>query len=148
MRTSSAQLYETDFYGWVQDQVGSLRAGDLSQLDVMHLIDEVEDMGRSLQRALESRLEVLLMHLLKWQYQANLRSPSWRFTIKEQRRRIAKLLKKNPSLSSTVTETLVDAYESAVAAASAETGYEEAVFPTRCPWSFEQAIDPDFWPET
>jgi len=147
MNTSAALLYENDFYGWVQHQAHTLRTRNLSALDFENLIEEIESMGRSEQRALESRLEILLMHLLKWQFQARLQGPSWRFTIKEQRRRIAKLLKKNPSLSSTLIEVLKDAYESALLLAAEETGLEESLFPNACPWSFEQIMDESFWPQ-
>jgi len=147
MSTATSQRYQTDFYGWIQDQADALKAGNFTGLDLEHLIEEIEDMGKSQQRTLESRLEVLLMHLLKWQFQPRLRSPSWQFTIKEQRRRIAKLLKKNPSLSSAIGETLADAYESAVSVASAETGIDQSTFPAHCPWTFEQTTAPAFWPE-
>jgi len=148
MSTATARLYETDFYGWIQHQADSMRTGNFASLDLDNLIEEIESMGKSLQRALESRLEVLLIHLIKWQFQPRLRGPSWQFTIKEQRRRIAKLLKKNPSLSSTLDEVLAEAYESAVPCASAETGLDESVFPQQCPWTFDQAMDADFWPES
>jgi len=148
MTTSIASLYETDFYGWVQQQAHTLRTRNLSALDFEHLIEEIESMGRSEQRALESRLEVLLMHLLKWQFQPRLQGPSWRFTIKEQRRRIAKLLKKNPSLTNTLNDLINDAYESARILAAEETGLEETAFPSLCPWSFVQIMDETFWPQT
>jgi len=147
MNTSLNRLYENDFYGWIQHQAHTLRTRNLSALDFEHLIEEIESMGRSEQRALESRLEILLIHLLKWQFQARLQSPSWRFTIKEQRRRIAKLLKKNPSLTSTFNEVINDAYESAIILAAEETGLDESVFPNTCPWSFTQIMDESFWPQ-
>jgi len=148
MRTATAQLYETDFYGWLQHQAESMRTRNLANLDFDNLVEEIESMGKSQQRALESRLEVLLMHLVKWQYQPRRRTPSWQFTIKEQRRRIGKLLQKNPSLGSTLEEVLADAYENAVFIASEETGIDESTFPPRCPWTFEQVMDAQFWPET
>jgi len=85
MSTETARLYETDFYGWVQNQAGALRVGNFASLDLDNLIEEIEDMGKSRQRALESRLEILLMHLLKWQFQPEMKGPSWHFTIDEQR---------------------------------------------------------------
>jgi len=148
MNTSPNLLYENDFYGWIQHQAHTLRTRNLSALDFEHLIEEIESMGRSEQRALESRLEILLMHLLKWQFQPRLQGPSWRFTIKEQRRRIAKLLKKNPSLTSMLNEVINDAYESARILAAEETGLDESTFPNICPWSFEQIMDETFWPQT
>jgi len=147
MSTASARLYETDFYGWIQQQAGVLKAGSFASLDLDNLIEEIESMGKSHQRALESRLEILLMHLLKWQYQPERRTPSWTHTIREQRRRIAGHLKKNPSLAPRIPEALEEAYDYAAPSACAETGMRAATFPAECPWSFEQIMDEDFWPD-
>jgi len=146
MSTTSARLYETDFYGWIQQQTRVLKAGNFASLDLENLIEEIESMGKSHQRALESRLEVLLLHLLKWQFQPGRVTPSWQYTIKEQRKRIADHLRKNPSLKSRVPEAFETAYSYAIMAAAEETGIEESAFPTQCPWSVEQVLEPDFWP--
>jgi len=146
MSTASARLYETDFYGWIQQQANVLRAGSFAALDLDNLIEEIESMGKSHQRALESRLEILLIHLLKWQFQPDRAAPSWKYTIREQRRRIADHLKKNPSLKTRVPEAFETAYSYAIMRVSEETGLEEARFPTQCPWMFEQVLDADFWP--
>jgi len=147
MSTATSRLYETDFYGWVQNQAGVLRAGNFANLDLENLIEEIEDMGKSRQRALESRLEILLMHLLKWQFQPEMKGPSWHFTIDEQRERIAKLLRENPSLKSRIDGILHESYGFAVRLAAQETGLKKTTFPTQCPWTFEQAIDNEFWPD-
>jgi len=147
MNTTAAQLYETDFYGWIQNQADTLRAGNFANLDLGNLIEEIDDMGKSHKRALESRLEMLLMHLLKWQFQPVLKSASWRFTIEEQRVRIAEHLKDNPSLKSKVPACFERAYFHAKRLASRETGLPRSTFPEQCPWTFEQATHPDFWPE-
>jgi hypothetical protein len=94
----NSNLYETDFFGWTLQQAELLKSGQLSELDTEHLIEEIEAMGRSERQQLTRRLEILLIHLLKWQYQPALRDLSWQLTITEQRRRIAKLLANNPSL--------------------------------------------------
>jgi len=146
MNTTSAGLYETDFYGWVQQQAKALRAGSFSKLDLENLIEEIEDMGKNRQRELESRLEILLMHLLKWQFQSELKGPSWRFTIEEQRDRLGDHLAENPSLKPKIQEAQAKAYRYAVKAASRETGLPASSFPEHCPWTFEQAMAPDFWP--
>jgi len=148
MSTASARLYETDFYEWIQQQANVLRAGNFSSLDLDNLIEEIESMGKSHQRALGSRLEILLAHLLKWQFQPERMTPSWKYTIKEQRKRIATLLKKNPSLSSVLDESFAEAYEFAVPSAAEQTGINESAFPAQCPWTFEQANDPNFWPDS
>jgi len=146
MSTASARLYETDFYGWIQHQAGVLKAGNFAALDMDNLIEEIESMGKSHQRALESRLEVLLMHLLKLQFQPERKTPSWERTVKEQRRRLADHLLENPSLKPKIPEAQAKAYSYAITGASAETGIEESLFPERCPWTFEQIMNPDFWP--
>src|SRR6266852_4161446 len=92
--------YEEDFYAWTVEQARLLRSGDLTAIDIANIAEEIESMGRSDRRALESRLTVLLTHLLKWQIQQRLRSSSWSGSIAEQRRRIAKLLRESPSLRS------------------------------------------------
>ena len=88
----SEQLYEKDFWLWTQTMAEALKSGNFSQLDLVNLAEEVESLGRSDRRELQSRLTVLLMHLLKWQFQSDMRSGSWRGTLVEQRIRILKLL--------------------------------------------------------
>jgi len=78
--------YETDVVVWANEQAALLRSGRFDQLDLTHIAEEIEDVGKSEQRKLASRMAVLLMHLLKWQYQPVKRSMSWDRTIKEQRR--------------------------------------------------------------
>jgi len=147
MKTATARLYETDFYGWIQNQAGVLKAGNFASLDLENLIEEIESMGKSEQRELESRLELLFMHLLKWLFQPKNRSVSWELTIEEQRRRIKRHLRKNPSLKNVVPESYEDAYGDALLEAAKETGLSKATFPAQCPWTFEQVIDDNFWPE-
>jgi len=147
MNTAAAQLYETDFYGWIQNQAGMLKAGNFASLDLDNLIEEIEDMGKNRQRELESRLEVLLIHLLKWRFQSELSGPSWRFTIEEQRRRLVDHIQENPSLKPKIPEAQTKAYRYATFRASKETGISESKFPTLCPWTFEQVMAPDFWPD-
>jgi len=147
MSTATAELYETDFYGWVQSQAEALRSGNLADIDLDNLIEEVESMGRSEQRELESRLEVLLAHLLKWRFQPSRRGGSWELSIEEQRRRIADHLRKNPSLKTKIPEALESAYRYGIFRAAKETKLHRSVFPTQCPWTFEQVTDPSFWPD-
>jgi len=143
---STSPLYNTDFYGWTQHQAAALRSGNFTALDLDNLIDEVESMGKSEKRELESRLEILLMHLLKWQYQPDFRSTSWQASIIEQRYRVADHLQENPSLKAGLADTCQKAYRYAVLGAVKETGIGKIMFPLDCPWTFEQAMDADFWP--
>jgi hypothetical protein len=139
--------YETDFYTWTQQQAALLKAGRLSEIDVENLIEEVETMGRSERRALESRLSVLLIHMLKWQYQPGRRSNSWKFTIDEQRFSFQKVLKQNPGLKSEIDAILSDAYEYAAMKAAHETGLRSDIFPSACPWTLEQLSDSSYYPQ-
>ena len=140
-------LYDRDFYGWANEQATLLRAGKLFAADIVHIAEEIESMGRSEQDQLESRLIVLLLHLLKWQFQPGLHGNSWRLSIKEQRRKISRHLKRNPSLKSVLSESVNDAYGDALIEAERETGLPEQTFPAECPWTFAQFMAEDFWPE-
>ena len=139
--------YDSDFYAWANEQAALLRAGRLGQADIEHIAQEIESMGRTEKRELINRLTVLLMHLLKWRVQSELRGASWRLTIEEQRLRIALHLADNPSLKALQTQAVADAYRLAVIGARRETGLGAATFPQTCPWSFDIAIDADFWPD-
>jgi len=147
MSAASLQLYDVDFYAWIQQRANVLKAGDFDRLDMDNLIDEIESMGKSEKRELESRLEVLLTHLLKWQFQPDFRGKSWQLMIKDRRKRITKHLKENPSLKSVIPETYVEMYDYAVTAAAKETGLDESIFPAECLWTFDQAMDASFWPD-
>ncbi len=144
---STASVEPKDFYAWTQQQADLLRNKNFDQVDLDHLIEEIEIMGNSEVRELELRFTVLLMHLLKWQYQPTLQTRSWVLTIKEQRRRIIKRLQQSPSLKSKLQEIINDAYELARGDASDETGLSESVFPETCPWEYLQFIDMEFWPK-
>jgi hypothetical protein len=143
----NADPHKQDFYAWTRDQARLLRAGRFESLDIAHLIEEVEDMGGNIRRQLENRLEALLMHLLKWKYQPNLAGKRWQLTIAEQRRRIAKLLRKNPSLKAELDEALQDAYEDARFGAMMETGLNLDAFPEEPPFTLAQTLDAEFLPE-
>ncbi|MGQ9365382.1 DUF29 domain-containing protein [Azospirillum sp. ST 5-10] len=139
--------HEGDFYAWTNEQAALLRAGKLADADIANIAEEIESMGRSEQQQLENRLTVLLLRLLKWQHQPVLRGNSWRLTIKEQRQRIARLLRKNPSLKAVLDETVADAYADALIGAQRETGSAEDRFPAACPWTFDRMMADDFLPE-
>jgi hypothetical protein len=141
------QLYDEDFFAWANEQAGLLREGRLSEADIEHIAEEIESMGKSEKRELVSRFTVLLLHLLKWRHQPAFRSTSWRLTLEEQRNQLEDHLADNPSLKSSFGETIVAAYRDAVLGAARETGMDRSVFPVACPWSFEQLMDPNFYPE-
>lgn len=139
-------LYDQDFYAWANEQAALLRAGKLSAADIQNIAEEIESMGRTEKRELVNRLTVLLLHLLKWQYQPLLQGPSWQVTIRNQRFDITDHLSDNPSLKSLVAESMARAYRKATGEAGLETGLPERTFPTECPWPFGQVMNPDFWP--
>ncbi|CAK0748785.1 DUF29 domain-containing protein [uncultured Gammaproteobacteria bacterium] len=142
----NVSLYEHDFYAWANEQAALLRSGNLAAAEIERIAEEIESMGRSEKRELESRLDVLLLHLLKWRFQPSLRGNSWRLTIKEQRRKLTRHLEQNPSLKAELNPVIADAFGDALIEAERETGLPENAFPTTCPWSFETIMDADFWP--
>ena len=116
------------------------------KLDLTNLIEEVECLGKHEKRELSSRLEVLLMHLLKWKYQYEEQSKSWQRIIREQRHQIKKVLKDNPSLKPLVQEYINEAFPYARENAHLETGVFLKNFPETCEWTIEQTLDSDFFP--
>ncbi len=141
--TAMTIAHDRDFYAWTQDQAQLLRSGQFTGLDIQQIAEELEDMGRTEKRALESRFEVLIMHLLKWQYQPNMRSRSWQLTIREQRLRVQTLLEDNPSLQPHLCQRLDKIYRLAVIAAERETGLD--LFPETCPYEINQILSDDFY---
>ena len=144
---ASADLYENDFFAWTQNQAGLLRARDPRGLDWDNLAEEIDSMGRRDRRELESRLRLILHHLLKWQAQPGLRSRSWQSTLREQRREAEKLLKESPSLHPQLPALINEAYPEALADALDETGFRPQAFPIDCRFTIEQILDPDYLPD-
>lgn len=139
--------YQTDVIVWANKQAALLRAGNLSALDIEHIAEEIEDVGKSEQRELASRMSVLLTHLLKWQFQPDRRGTSWQRTIKEQRRAIAAHIKQTPSLKVSLDNQnwFEGVWADAIAKSIEETGLE--LFPEDCAWSVEQILLADFFPD-
>ena len=147
MPSKNATLYDTDFYAWANEQAALLRAGRLSDADVENIAEEIESMGRSERRELVSRLAVLLTHLLKWRFQPELRGRSWTLTIEQQRIQLDRHLGENPSLKSQIQSAMRDAYQDARVEAERETHLPRSTFPKDCPFTFDDAMNPDFWPD-
>jgi hypothetical protein len=140
--------YDTDFYAWTQAQAAAIRAKDMAALDIEHLAEEVEDLGRAVRKGIGSQLERLLLHLLKWQYDpATDPRRLWRVTIRHARREIAEELAENRSLHGYPAARLATAYRHARQDAVDETDLPQATFPEACPWTIAQVLDADFWPE-
>ena len=141
-----SETYERDFYAWANEQAALLRAGRLGEADIAHIAEEIESMGKTEKRELVSRLTVLLLHLLKWQYQPDRRGVSWDTSIKVQRNDLEDHLGDNPSLESALPAAIARAYQNAVLLAEGETKLSGSVFPGSCLWTFEQLMDQDYWP--
>lgn len=138
--------YEQDFYAWALQSAKLLRAGKLTKIDTEHVAEELESMGRSEKRELINRLAILIMHLLKWQFQSERQCNSWKFTIEEQRLEIMDLLEDSPSLHHDVATKLITAYQRAILLVVKETGLNKNLFPITCPFSLEEILNLDFWP--
>ena len=136
--------YEKDVILWAEEQARYLREGRFSELDIEHLADEIEDVGRSEKRELASRMAVLLAHLLKWRLQPEKRSKSWRATIIVQRQAIDAALDETPSLRMCCATRHgkrkygVDALTQALR----ETGLDNLL--DVCPWPMEDVHDSGF----
>ncbi|MGJ0559221.1 DUF29 domain-containing protein [Methylocystis sp.] len=144
---AASRLYDQDFYAWANEQAALLRAGKLSEADIEHIAEEVESLGKTEKREFVGRLIVLMVHLLKWRFQPSLRGRNWKLSVDEQRIAIDAHLSDNPSLKSVIPEATALAYRQARIGAQRETDLDAAVFPDQCPWSFEEMMAEDFWPE-
>jgi len=143
---TAPSLYEQDVAAWAEQQAALIRAGQFERLDLTHIAEEIEDVGKSEQRELASRMAVLLAHLLKWQFQPERQSNSWRRAIKEQRRALRFHLKQVPSLKPKLADSdwWGAIWADAVTKAIEETGL--GGFPEDCPWSLEEIMDDTFLP--
>jgi hypothetical protein len=132
--------YDVDLAAWVAEQVALLRARRFDEIDADNIAEELEDVGREQYDRLESALTVLVMHLLKWDHQPERRSRSWRSTVAEQRRRVEKLLRKNPSLKASLGEAIADAFVDGRGRAAVEMDRDEDELPAECPYGFDEIM--------
>ena len=140
--------YETDVVAWASEQARLIRAGRFDQLDLAHIAEEIEDVGKSEQRELASRMAMLLAHILKWKFQPQKRSVSWTLTIKEQRRLLVRRIQKTPSLGPMLVdpEWIDEIWVDAKALAEKETGLDIGTYPEVCPWAIAQVLAEDWLP--
>lgn len=145
MKTS----YESDVVAWAKEQAALIRSGQFDQLDLTHIAEEIEDVGKKEQREIASRMAVLLAHILKWKFQPQKRSMSWTLTIKEQRRLLVRRVQKTPSLSPMLSdpEWVDEIWIDAKAIAEKETGLDMSTYPEICPWSMTNVLAPDWLPD-
>ena len=141
--------YESDVVAWAKEQAALIRAGQFDQLDLTHIAEEIEDVGKSEQRELASRMAVLLAHILKWKFQPQKRSVSWTLTIKEQRRLLVRRVQKTPSLSPILSdpEWVDEIWVDAKALAEKETGLDMSTYPEICPWSMVDVLKLEWLPD-
>jgi hypothetical protein len=141
-------LYERDYYTWALEQARALKEHRLEDLDWENLSDEVESLAMTERRELRSRLERLLEHLLKWQFQPSRRSHSWRTTVTRQRSKIREHLDENQGLRPSVGEVIAQAYRSAHIEVTGRYLRPSDPQPSPlCTWTYEQVMDEQFWPE-
>ncbi|MEH1841823.1 MAG: DUF29 domain-containing protein [Nostoc sp.] len=146
LKAHSQTLYDTDYLQWIQTTVEKLQSHDYTNVDWENLIEEIADMGRSERRSLKSNLIVILVHLLKWQFQPEKRSGSWEGSIIEHRRRVKEALDDSPSLKSYIESVFAECYAQAVKQAKAETGLLVESFPLVCPYQLLEVTNDQFLP--
>ncbi len=145
--TPNPSLYEQDYYLWLQTTAHQLRERKLAEVDLANLIEEIDSMGRNEKSALVSNLQIIQMHLLKYKYQPEKRSNSWRFTIFEHRDILLEAFEVSPSLKPYLKEVFAKCYSKARKKASLETGLPINTFPIESPFSIEETLNTDFLPE-
>ena len=147
MSSINHNLHDSDFYAWTKQTAQLLKEGRVNEVDIINIAEELEDMGISNRRALISCLSVLISHLLKWKYQKERQGTSWKRTIKAQRLRIKDLLETSPSLKHEINLKVSFAYLDATVMAEKETGLDIDTFPEECPFTLEQCLNEEFWPD-
>lgn len=148
-------LYDLNYPSWAERTAELLRQRRFSELDLDHLVEELDDIGKSQRHELVCRLRILLAHLLKWQYQyqqlserlAEYEGKSWRNTLIEQRLALGYLLEEYPRLKGKLGEAITKAYPQAVELAARESELPVKTFPASCPYTQAQILDPDFYPD-
>jgi Domain of unknown function DUF29 len=146
LKTHSQTLYETDYLQWIETIVEKLQSQDYANVDWENLIEEIADMGRSERRSFKSNLIVILVHLLKWQFQPEKRSGRRHRSIIEHRRRVKEALDDSPSLKSYLESIFAECYAQAIKQAKAETGLPVESFPVVCPYQLPEVTNDEFLP--
>lgn len=148
MAVKNQQSYDKDFYAWTLHNAELIRQRRFSEVDIEHVAEEIESMGRKEKRELINRLAILMGHLLKWKFQSTKRSKSWSLTIKNQRIELNDLLEESPSLKKDLEERFDHAYEKAIVIAAGQMGIDEKDFPHKSPFSLEDCFDLSYLPDS
>lgn len=143
-----AVTYDADFYAWTNNQAAALRGGRFADLDIENLAEEIEDLGKEQFSKVRSAFRIILLHMLKWDHQAERRSRGWTTSIATHRLDLDDVLKENPSLRRRREEAVLAAYRWARIKAADETGLRLRELPTDCPYSLDDILERRFeWPE-
>jgi hypothetical protein len=145
-RVSPPATYDGDFHQWAVEQGRALRSKNPDSIDWDNVAEEIETLGRSEKREIESRLTIVLLHLLKWQFQPEKRKGGREASVRVQRRDLKQVLAENPSLWQLPEQALSHCYDRARLDCERETGLEFETFPEICPYSVEQVLDDNFLP--
>ena len=133
--------YDRDLYSWAVEQAALLRAGRIAEADALNIAEEIDDVGNEQYDKLESALRLILLHLLRWDYQPQQRSRSWTLSVAVHRKHASKVLRKNPGLKPLAGEAVADAFDTARLEAADETGLEVETFPLECPYSWQEIME-------
>jgi len=144
---TDAKLYDLDYNLWLEKTIGQLRDRAFTEIDLENLLAELEAMGRSEKRAVYGNLKIVLMYLLKYRYQPFRRSNSWQSTIIEHRQRLKRALKESPSLKRYFNEVFNESYQDARELAAYETRLPLEYFPDESPFSSEETLDSEYFPD-
>ena len=145
--TNTGNLYESDYYLWLEHTARLISEGKFSEVDTANLIEEIADMGRSEKKAVKSNLIIVLLHLLKYKYQPEKRSNSWKASIREHRRRLRDDFQASPSLKRYMTSVFEECYQDSRELAADETGLPLDTFPLKSPFTAELVLNPDYLPQ-
>src|SRR5579863_1659056 len=146
LKPAAASLYDEDFAVWTAETACLLRAGRFDEVDVEHVAEEIEDMGKRDKRELHSRLTALILHLLKWKWQPERQTRGWQSTLLTQRTELDQLFEDSPSLRRAVAAAAAKVYPAVLRSAALETGLSATDLPSKCPFSPDQILDREFLP--
>lgn len=139
-------LYDHDFYAWSHKQAGLIRDRRLAEMDADNVAEEIECLAKREKRELTSRLQLLIVLLLKWQFQPGLRSENYRSLVKLQRMEVAARLNDSPSLGEQLADLVAGAYPFSHRIIAIDTGFDIETFPKICPYTCGQIVAEDFLP--
>lgn len=138
---------EDDFYAWCWEQAELLRQKRFAEADLLNVVEELEGMAKHHRSALKSSYRLVIVHLLKWQYQKQRRARSWDLTIVRERNNIADYEEDSQSLKNDAPSLVAEVYRRAAHQAARETKLPVDIFPADCQYTVDQLRDPDFMPE-